>query len=666
MLTCAACQFKNPIDHKFCQRCGAPLAAPDVQTTVETTAKPTVEPLPPQDRLQVRLMPPDRLELTPDTHLTKTQETGNAERYQVLTVLSQGSARILDKTPQVRSPLQKQLSQLAATEARSVETLGAVSDLPEAAYPYLLLPEAAPLLYDTWKLEDTTLLIMAEQTSISSILKAFSTAVDPLQYVYWMYRLTELWAALAPIPQWRASLLQADNLGIDTEQSLRICRFTPPVDPSPNLQDFKAFLKSLLAQPHRGDIASLRQIRQLILAVSTAETLEQLSGELADIGKALLDTPAAITPESSSPSTPSRFSPPNVMPPISNHSDMAELEDPWESDDSALETETPDETPFDSSDEQLLANTVLLDTEAIADAPDNSEATMVLPMKLVSLEDAGQTDVGRQRDHNEDCFLIANSLQKHSGNRGQRTQAHGLYVLCDGMGGHDGGEVASELAAKTLAQYFDEHWPAPRADETPRSLPSEELVVEAVRLANQAIFEVNETEQRAGHERMGTTLVMLLLQGTSAIVAHVGDSRLYQHTRRLGLKQVTIDHEVGQREIQRGIDPEAAYSRPDAYQLTQALGPRESEDLVPSVSNLSFSEDTLLLLCSDGLSDNDVVEDYLESHIDPILRGQKELETGVDDLVQLSNEVNGHDNITAIAIRLKVSPDLEQTKGNPS
>ena len=288
---------------------------------------------------------------------------------------------------------------------------------------------------------------------------------------------------------------------------------------------------------------------------------------------------------------------------------------------------------------------------------------MVLPMKLVALEDAGQTDVGRQRDHNEDCFSIVNSLKKSADNSGQKTQAHCLYVLCDGMGGHEGGEVASQLAAQTLTQYFEEHWPVPVTYGTGTGLPNESTIIEAVKLANQAIFEVNEEEQRAGHERMGTTLVMVLLQGTSAIVAHVGDSRLYQHTRRLGLRQITVDHEVGQREIQRGVDPETAYARPDAYQLTQALGPRDSADLVPSVSYLNFSEDTLLLLCSDGLSDNDLVEDYLDTHIDPILRSKKSLDLGVDELIQLSNEVNGHDNITAIAVRLKVSPDIKNIRG---
>jgi protein phosphatase len=116
---------------------------------------------------------------------------------------------------------------------------------------------------------------------------------------------------------------------------------------------------------------------------------------------------------------------------------------------------------------------------------------------------------------------------------------------------------------------------------------------------------------------------------------------------------------VGQREIQRGVDAAIAYDRPDAYQLTQALGPRDQESLFPSVTYLNFSEDTLLLLCSDGLSDNNLVEDYLYSHIDPILREKKGVVAGMDDLITLANEVNGHDNITGIAVRLKISPDLQ-------
>ena len=112
--------------------------------------------------------------------------------------------------------------------------------------------------------------------------------------------------------------------------------------------------------------------------------------------------------------------------------------------------------------------------------------------------------------------------------------------------------------------------------------------------------------------------------------------------------------------LKKGIPHDIAYARPDAYQLTQALGPRRNQDLSPSVAYFSFSEDTLLLLCSDGLSDNNLVEEYVSSHIDPILRGPKAIERGIDELIALGNEVNGHDNISAIAIRIIVSPDLDK------
>ncbi|MGB3293968.1 MAG: serine/threonine phosphatase [Phormidesmis sp.] len=314
-------------------------------------------------------------------------------------------------------------------------------------------------------------------------------------------------------------------------------------------------------------------------------------------------------------------------------------------------------TSEDAGESEAFDN-LLLEEIDLPELGELGESTVVLPMQLVSLADAGRTDVGRARDHNEDCFLISSTSYKQVANRAQYTRAHCIYVLCDGMGGHAGGEVASQLAAQTLADYFAQHWPQPVTDSQPCALPTEAVITEAIQLANQAIYEVNEKESRAGHERMGTTLVLLLLQGTEAVVAHVGDSRLYQYTRRTGLQQVTTDHEVGQREMQKGIPHNIAYGRPDAYQLTQALGPRGKGDLRPSVSHLSFSEDTLLLLCSDGLSDNNLVEDHLESHIDPLLRGRKELETGVNDLIDLGNEVNGHDNISAIAVRLKVSPDM--------
>jgi len=155
-------------------------------------------------------------------------------------------------------------------------------------------------------------------------------------------------------------------------------------------------------------------------------------------------------------------------------------------------------------------------------------------------------------------------------------------------------------------------------------------------------------------------LVMVLLRNTQVAVAHVGDSRLYRLSSKRGLEQVTMDHEVGQREILRGIEPEIAYSRPDAYQLTQALGPRDENFINPEVQFLKLNEDTLLLLTSDGLSDHDLLEHHWHTHLEPLLSSEASMEQGVSDLIDLANQYNGHDNITAVAIRVRVRPNQEQ------
>ncbi|MGB7087188.1 MAG: serine/threonine phosphatase [Phormidesmis sp.] len=706
MSICPACQFTNPPDHKFCQRCGEPLtsatevsaaevSAAEVSAAKESPAEPQPDSQPDNQPLKARLIPYDAVGLAPATYLD------DAQRYQIITVLAQGYALIKDMTPEVRSPLQDNLPKL--TQA-PIEDLRSQQDLPAAAYPYLLLSEAAPSLRDAWEKGDTTVLILAsEEVSVSALLKAFSTAVDPLQHVYWLYTLTDLWIALSDVPQWRSSLLLADNLSIDADQSLRVRQFITPADTPPTLSELKAFLQSLLAQPHGGTIAPLRQIREIVLTVTSAETLDQLRSELAAIGEALLTTPEAITPavtysgpalHEEGASLPTEKPIAALSEQMQMFAEQAKTPEPTPEPASESTSEStpepapeptsesaPEQTPSVSTamtepssaspiDDTEASDTAILETAEI-DLPEpatgSDETTMVLPMRLTALEDVGQTDVGRQRDHNEDCFLIASSLKKYAENSGRSVQAHCLYVLCDGMGGHEGGEVASQLAAQTLSDYFEKHWPhKPLPGEPSGSLPSDERLIEAVKLANRAIYDVNEQDGRVGHRRMGTTLVMVLLQGTEAVVAHVGDSRLYQYTRRTGLRQVTVDHEVGQREIQRGIPHDIAYGRPDAYQLTQALGPRESEEVKPSVSRLTFSEDTLLLLCSDGLSDNNLIEDHTDSHIDPLLRRRKDLETGVDELIRLGNEVNGHDNISAIAIRLDASPDLNRLRGKSS
>ncbi|NJO51444.1 MAG: serine/threonine phosphatase, partial [Leptolyngbyaceae cyanobacterium RM2_2_4] len=294
-----------------------------------------------------------------------------------------------------------------------------------------------------------------------------------------------------------------------------------------------------------------------------------------------------------------------------------------------------------------------LDEEMPGDSDD--VPTVVLPMKLMSLEDAGRTDIGRQRDHNEDYFSIQTEIEKLESPTGRTIHAKGLYILCDGMGGHAGGEVASALAVDTLRQYFAENW-------CDNQLPDEETILAGIQQANKAIYDLNQQNSRSGSGRMGTTLVLVLVQDTEAAIAHVGDSRLYRFSRRRGLEQVTVDHEVGQREIQRGVEPAIAYARPDAYQLTQALGPRDENFVSPDVEFLELNEDLLLVLCSDGMTDNDLLETHWRTHLDPLLNVQTNLEQGVNQLIDLANQYNGHDNITVVTIRAKVRPNLEQLK----
>jgi len=276
---------------------------------------------------------------------------------------------------------------------------------------------------------------------------------------------------------------------------------------------------------------------------------------------------------------------------------------------------------------------------------------------------AGKTDVGKQRDRNEDDFVTIFQTRSIDG----KTQIsdhsdRGLFVLCDGMGGHEGGEVASAIAVNSISEKFRPFW----ID----TLPGERTLTEIIANANQAIFIKNESEQRLSLGRMGTTMVMLAIHDLDVMIAHVGDSRIYKvtnnpissHSQKFApanpeyisetskLEQITRDHEVLNQLLDLGLDLESAQSRPDAHQLTQAMGPYSSDILEPDIQSFSLTEPTLFLLCSDGLCDNDVIEQNWQTHLLPILNKQIDIQTGVDNLIELGNNVNGHDNLTAILV----------------
>jgi protein phosphatase len=456
-----------------------------------------------------------------------------------------------------------------------------------------------------------------------------------MQILHWLYQMTQLWHALEPW-QKQQSLLELDNLRVDDDHTLclkQLCSNQP--NETPTLQDLGNLWRQLFAESQKTQVDAIMQLL-VDLEAGKLRHSEEITNRLEAIANEL--EPPTVDPESTL-------------------EELAEL---------AIEQITPMTSPPASADISASVAPTRLEVPAdlLADDLDSSEGddmpTVVLPMQLFALEEIGRTDIGRQRDHNEDYFGIETQVQKLESPSGKTLHARNLYILCDGMGGHASGEVASALAVDTIRKFFKERWQ--EAAFTSTSLPDLETMNQAVQLANKAIFDVNQQNARSGSGRMGTTLVMLVIQDTEAVVAHVGDSRLYRYTRKRGLEQITVDHEVGQREIQRGVDPETAYARPDAYQLTQALGPRDEHFVKPEVQYFELNEDMLLLLCSDGLSDNNLLETNWETHISPLLSSQTNLDKGVSQLIEMANRFNGHDNITAIAIRAKVRPSLDHLR----
>jgi protein phosphatase len=261
------------------------------------------------------------------------------------------------------------------------------------------------------------------------------------------------------------------------------------------------------------------------------------------------------------------------------------------------------------------------------------------------------TDTGLMREHNEDsCYPPTNQAI---------TLAHGqnpLAIVCDGIGGQEGGEIASQLAIKTLPREINRS-PTTNIEVYPDSYS---LVLEqAIRVTNDLISQRNDQESRQDRQRMGTTLVMAFGQAQEMYAAHVGDSRIYWITAH-SCHQVTVDDDLASREVKLGyLLYRDAIQYPNAGALVQALGMSNANNLHPTVQRLIVDQDCVFLLCSDGLSDYDRVEQYWDSEILPLLRGEKTVTAVGESLLQLANQKNGHDNSTIALVYCRVVPAAE-------
>jgi serine/threonine protein phosphatase PrpC len=233
---------------------------------------------------------------------------------------------------------------------------------------------------------------------------------------------------------------------------------------------------------------------------------------------------------------------------------------------------------------------------------------------LSVVEDSALTDVGRERDHNEDAF--------HSDDP--------VYAVADGMGGAQAGEVASGMAIEALDA-------AHRAGELP------ERLVPMIEEANAKIHAAaREDSSRAG---MGCTLTVAIVEESEVVIGHVGDSRAYR-MRDGQLEQLTEDHSLVAGLIKLGkLTPEEAKTHPQRSVILRALGPAAAVDV--DLLHIDTREDDVFLLCSDGLSG--MVKDEV---IEETLSSLPALDEAVECLVACANAAGGVDNITAVAFRL--------------
>jgi protein phosphatase len=243
---------------------------------------------------------------------------------------------------------------------------------------------------------------------------------------------------------------------------------------------------------------------------------------------------------------------------------------------------------------------------------------MSVTLPLSSLKTASLSDVGRVRSENQDAFA---DLQRASGER--------LLVVADGMGGHRGGSVASQLAVQAMDAVFQ------RGD-----LSGAELLITALSEANRCVHEAAlEDPALSG---MGTTAVAVLLEGRldGAWIAHVGDSRIYR-ARNGQLEQLTEDHSAVAELLRRGvINEEEAETHPRRNEILRSLG--ILAEVEPTVTHVDLREGDQLLLCSDGLSGV-----LSAGEIASVLQ-RAEPETAVRMLVDSVNSRGAPDNVTVV------------------
>lgn len=235
-----------------------------------------------------------------------------------------------------------------------------------------------------------------------------------------------------------------------------------------------------------------------------------------------------------------------------------------------------------------------------------------------------RTDIGYVRDHNEDSLIIIPPL----------------FAVADGMGGHEAGEIASEITVNTLAELAPSHLDA-------------EGLTAAVEAANYNVMKA--PRQGIGRDGMGTTLTAAMLEGERLLIAQVGDSRAYL-LHKGHLQQITRDHSLMADLIETGqITPEEARVHPNRSVITRAIG--SDIHMRPDIYELNVDAGDRILLCSDGLSSM-----ISNNAIESIMRRQSDAQHCADELVTAALENGGADNVTVVVADVPGFSEVREKK----
>ncbi len=234
---------------------------------------------------------------------------------------------------------------------------------------------------------------------------------------------------------------------------------------------------------------------------------------------------------------------------------------------------------------------------------------------------AYKSDKGMRRNNNEDCIRVDNE--------------RGIFILADGMGGHQGGEVASSTGVDYAYSFIKSRIMRRRSEKG-----FLKLLVEALFKAHDAIREKASTNLDL--MGMGTTLVELIIKGNRAYTSHIGDSRVYYLGS--GMEQITEDQTMGNYLVNNNLMLPEEVPIEKWHTLTQALG--LSETIVPEMKQIELKEGDIILLCSDGLTDM-----LADKEIERIIQENKsDIHRAVDELIDEANNKGGKDNISVVLV----------------